>query len=296
MKLLSTLLFSLLFFIAAAQPPDADGIRSMIADGVKQLAVPAEAVASVENQTIGTGTDTFGIRIYRPVLNKKLPVVYFIHGGAWVAGDVDTHDNICRYLANRLQALVVSVNYRRPPEFKFPVLYNDANAGLQWLANNRKKLRAGKKLVLVGDSGGGTLVAGLVMENRRSERPLKINAQALINPALNLSKGSPTDQNYGMLLPMILSPTDSATDLRISPLLATDFSRLPPAFIVAGEKDEIRADAEQYHAKLLQAGVRSVLFVQPGEGHLGPHFAAAGHKARPAMEFLVKHLQPILKD
>lgn len=258
-------------------------IAKMIAD----LKVEPEPVAEIEDKFVVVGEDSIGIRIYRPVLNKKLPILYYIHGGAWVAGDLETHKNICSYFSNKLQVIVVAVDYRRPPENKFPIPFNDCYNVFKWISTHTKQLGGNKKLLIMGESAGGQLVASVCATNSKEKKPVNILAQVLVIPALDLSKNSVTYANYKGAVDWYLNPSDSTSDLRISPLLSKDFSKTPPTIIVVGENDPIRNDAEAYNKKLEEIGVTSFLSVQPNVGHFAANWCAATGKALPAMEFIV---------
>src|SRR5258708_6914625 len=121
---MKNILLLLLFFLSVStygqnDTPTAEQVRTIIAKRITDLNVTPEPVAEIINDFVLNGKDSMAIRIYQPSVNKILPVIYMVHGAGFVAGDLETHDNICRYLSNNLQAVVVAVNYRRPPEHKF---------------------------------------------------------------------------------------------------------------------------------------------------------------------------------
>jgi len=292
MKLKLTFLFILVCSILQAQTTQ-DTIRMAIAKSISDLKIVPERVTDIKNEFIINGNDSTAIRIYRPILNKKLPVIYLVHGAGWVAGDLETHDNVCRHFANKLQAIVIAVNYRRAPEHKFPIPFDDSYLVLKWINSHMKKLKGNGKLILVGDSAGGQLVASICLVNAMESKPVPILAQVLVNPALNLSKGSVSYSTYPYFINLYLNETDSTDDIRISPLLAKDFSKVPPAIIVVGEKDKIRNDGEEFNSKLVKAGVNSSLYVQPERGHLAHHFCAVSEKAKPAIDFVVTKLNEL---
>jgi len=296
MKKILLLTFLVLPVLLQAQnkTPTPDEIRISIAKSITELHVAPEPVAHVKNDFVSSGKDSIPIRIYQPSSNKPLPVVYLVHGAAWIAGDLETHDNICRYLANHLQAVVVAVNYRRPPEHKFPAPFNDTYTVMKWIYSHTKKLNGNGKLVLIGDSAGGQLVGSLCLVNAAEETPIPVVAQVLVNPALNLSTGSVSYVTYSKYIDWYLNETDDANDVRISPVLADKVKGVPQAIIVVGENDKIRNDGEEFHQKLLGAGIKSTLYVQPNAGHLAGLWCAGDEKAKPAMDFVVAELQRVL--
>jgi acetyl esterase len=296
MKNILLLAFLFLSVISQSQDktPTPDEVRLAIAKSITDLHVAPEPVEIVRNDFVTSDNVSIPIRIYQPALGKPLPVIYLVHGAAWIAGDLETHDNICRYLANHLKAVVVAVNYRRPPEHKFPAPFNDSYTVLKWIYSNRKQLNSNGKLVLVGDSAGGQLVGSLCMVNAAEKKPIPVVAQVLVNPALILSKGSVSYTTYSRFIDWYLNDTDNASDIRISPALATSIQGVPPAIIVVGENDKIRNDGEVFHQKLLSAGIPSRLYVQPNTGHLAGRWCAGDERAKPAMDFVVAELQRML--
>lgn len=295
MKKLLTLPLLLLVVLAQAQEkPTIEEFRQWVANDISTYQVTPEPVAQVSDDFVRAGRDSIGIRIYQPVSTKPLPVVYQVHGAGWVAGDLETHDNICRYLANHLQAVVVAVDYRRAPEHKFPVPFNDSYAVFRWIHAKQKKLTGNGDLILVENSAGGQLVAAMCLVNAAAQKPIPVLAQVLVNPALNLSKGSPTYTTYPFCVDWYLNESDNPRDIRISPALATSVKGVPPVIIVVGENDKIRKDGEVFHQKLTGAGIHSTLFVQPNAGHLAGNWCAAHEQAKPAMDFVVAQVQRVL--
>ncbi|WP_379969952.1 alpha/beta hydrolase [Epilithonimonas sp. UC225_85] len=288
-------LASLLFFIftlslAQNRIPTPDEVRVSIANSITDLHVKPEPVTLVENKFV----DSIPIRIYNPNPKKKLPVIYLVHGAVWVAGDLETHDNICRYLANHTEAIVVAVHYRRAPEHKFPAAFDDSYSVMKWINSNTEKLNGNGKLALLGDSAGGQLVGSLCLVNTSEEKPIPVTAQVLVDPALDLTKGSDSYSAYGLFIDWYLNKTDNTNDIRISPLLAADFKKLPEAIIVVAENDRIRNEGEQFHQKLIGAGVSSILYIQPDVGHLGAAWCAGSERAFPAMKFVLAALKKVL--
>jgi acetyl esterase len=285
-------LLALLLFISASPlmaqngPPTPAAFREMIAGSIKALHIDPQPTALVKDTTV----QQVGIRIYRPALKGRFPVVYFVHGAAWIAGDLNTHDNICRYLTNALQAVVVAVDYRRPPEYKFPVPFDDAYVVFKWIGAHKKLLSGNGKLLVIGDSAGGGLAAAITLTNAAEKKPVPVLAQVLVNPALDLSEGSAAYNTYGIFVDWYVNPGDNKKDLRISPLFAVNIGKAPQAIIVVGQTDQIRADGERFNKRLKEAGVVTGLFVQPETGHLATHWCAADEVAQPAISFIINQL------
>ena len=266
-------------------------IRQQIAEAVTALQVPPEQLHMVTNRTIIPDKDSLNIRIYQPQATGKFPVVYYIHGGIWIAGDLNTHDNICRALSKHLNAVVVAVHYRRPPEHQFPTAFNDSYAVFKWVAAHQQELNGNGQFFVMGDSAGGQLVASLCQANLSEKNKVPITAQVLINPATDLRTSSPSYRQYGDIIDWYLAPGDNKNDFRASPLVGENISGLPPAIIIVGEHDEIRSEGEAYHQRLQSRNISSSLFVHPSAGHLGPFWCAAHEAAMPALAFIVNTIQ-----
>lgn len=294
MKIILTSLLVFIFTLSLAQNkiPTPEEVRVSIANSITDLNVKPEPVTLVENKLVGS----IPVRIYNPNPKKKLPVIYLVHGAVWIAGDLETHDNICRYLANHTEAIVVAVHYRRAPEHKFPAAFDDSYTVMKWISANTKKLNGNGKLVLLGDSAGGQLTASLCIVNASADKPMPVTAQVLVDPALDLSKDSDSYSAYVPFIDWYLNKTDNTNDIRISPLLAKDFKKFPEAIIVVAENDRIRDEGERFHQKLLGAGVRSVLYVQPDVRHLGAAWCAGSESAFPAMKFVVAEVKKVLVE
>ncbi|ADB39994.1 alpha/beta hydrolase [Spirosoma linguale] len=299
MKLLTALLLPLLSIATAnGQAPTADQVRQFIAKSITDLHIPPTPVGAIDNRFVQTGSDSIAIRIYRPATtsvtpSRPLPIIYHVHGGAWVAGDLDTHDNICRLLCHDAQAVVVAVHYRRPPEFPYPASVDDVMTVLSWIQANRKNLSPTGPLILLGDSAGGNFVASTCLKNAESTQPVPIAAQVLINPALDVRPGSVTFKNYEIFIEWGLPDIKKANDPHASPLLSNQLNKMPPTSIVVGEIDEIREDGVLMHQKLQAAGVKSTLFDQPKAGHFGGYWCAGHQSAKPALDFVLQQIKAV---
>jgi acetyl esterase/lipase len=245
--------------------------------------VPLPQPAAVADLEIPTAAGAIPARVYRPARTPTASLVYF-HAGGWVAGDLYTHDRLARTLAIELEAVVVSVDYRRPPEAPFPDTFDDCYAATQWAAGNLGKLGGDPgRLGVGGDSAGGNLAAAVALACR--ERGPQLAAQLLIYPATDLvgCYGSEPDNakypsraenasGYFLTLEAMCFfarsyvPRD-ATDPRASPMRAATFEGLPPAVICTAEFDPLRDEGEAYAMSLLRAGVRVCYFREPGMIH-----------------------------
>jgi acetyl esterase len=209
------------------------------------------------------------IRLYRARPGKardKQPALIYFHGGGWVIGNLDSHDGVCRGLANGADCTVLSVDYRLAPEHKFPAAVDDAVAATQWIAENAKHLGIdGDRLAVGGDSAGGNLAA-VVAQHARDRSVPKLCFQLLIYPACDMSMTLPSITELAEQLPLTRSTMKWFVDLylrgagdvgdwRASPLRAENLADLPPAYVLTAGCDPLRDEGEAYAAALKAAGV-----------------------------------------
>ena len=235
-------------FVTQPQPPEVALVRDLDADGIP-------------------------LRLYRPIgstAQQALPVLVYYHGGGWVIGDLDSHDTLCRELANGSGCAVVAVDYRMAPEHRFPAAVDDALAATRWVRANASSLQldAGR-MAVGGDSAGGNLAA-VVAIAARDAGDLPIAFQLLIYPATDQRRGAPSHESNGQGYLLTKDSMDyfhdhyiddprQDLDWRASPLLHTDLSRLPPAFVLTAGYDPLRDEGLQYAQALTDAGTRSAL-------------------------------------
>ena len=211
------------------------------------------------------------LRLYRPLgsaAGAVLPVLVYYHGGGWVIGDLDTHDTLCRELANAAGCAVVAVDYRLAPEHRFPAAVDDCLAATVWVRRHAAALGVdAKRLAIGGDSAGGNLAA-VVALLARDAGDLPIVFQLLIYPATDQRRGAPSHQANGQGYLLTADSMnyyhdhylpDPAQDLdwRTSPLLRDDLTRLPPAFVLTAGYDPLRDEALMYSQRLSEAGNRA---------------------------------------
>lgn len=233
----------------------------------------APEVASVRGfQAPGPG-GPIPLRAYRPLgsaADALLPVLVYFHGGGWVIGDLDTHDVLCRQLANQSGCAVVAVDYRLGPEHRFPAAVDDALAATRWVHGNAAALQVDASRIAVGgDSAGGNLAAVVALA-ARDAADLPIAFQLLVYPATDQRRGWPshTTNGQGYLLTKdsmdyyhdhYLVDARHDLDWRASPLLHTDHANLPPALVLTAGYDPLRDEGMQYAHKLSEAGTRATL-------------------------------------
>lgn len=276
----------------AAQGPSPFDIRQQITDAIARTEGLHLEVGRVTDRELSGGTFSVPIRVYEPEGEREpRPVIYHIHSGAYLAGNLDTHDNICRYLCASLEAVVVAVHYRRPPEHPFPTALDDCGFVLRWLQGDLENLGGDGRIFLVGDSAGGHLAAALCIRNADAEQPAPIAGQLLVNPATDLRIDSPAHRTYGFLYPSVFAEDQDFDDPLASPLLQGDLSVFPRTAVVVSEKDAIRSDGLRFDAALRDGGLESELFDLPGQGHLAGDWARCSEVAQPAADFAVSVLR-----
>jgi acetyl esterase len=236
----------------------------------------------VESLAIPAPHGSIAARIYTPNLLRKAnglaPCLVFFHGGGWVIGDLDSHDVVCRKLAQEGQLIVVSIDYRRAPEHKFPAAVDDAIAATRWIADNTSSLGIdASRLTVGGDSAGGNLAAVVAIAAREGEGPA-IAGQVLIYPAIDfaLTHPSHSEPETSILLTHsvirwfrdhYLNSAADVHDWRASPARAKSLSGLPPAYVLTAGADPLRDEGDEYARRLSEAGIPVTHRTFPGQFH-----------------------------
>lgn len=254
-------------------------MRAADEDLNKLLGGEQTPVNRVINQDIPGLAGPIPVRIYVPENSGPLPVVLYFHGGGWVNGSLNTHDNISRKIARDGKVIVVAVDYRRAPEHPFPAPVQDCYAALQWASLHAADFGGdGTLLGVAGDSAGGNLAAVITLMARDRKGP-KISAQVLLYPATNIATmNTESHKNFaaGYLLTRaglerfsdFYAPNlEDRTKSEVSPLLAENLSGLPSALVITAEFDPLRDEGEAYADRLKKAGVKTTAKRYPGVVH-----------------------------
>ncbi|AKJ29537.1 alpha/beta hydrolase [Caldimonas brevitalea] len=202
-------------------------------------------------------------RLYAPT-RERVPVLLYLHGGGFTIGSVETHDSLCRQLALRSGAAVLSLDYRLAPEHRFPTAVDDAWGVLRRLPQQAGELGLdGSRLAVGGDSAGGTLAAVCAILARDQGLPLAL--QLLITPGTAAHQDTPSHARYahGYVLekPSIdwffAQYIDAAqrSDWRFAPLMADDLEGVAPAWVCLAECDPLVDEGLAYADRLRMAGV-----------------------------------------
>ncbi len=210
----------------------------------------------------------------------NLPCHIYYHGGGWVLGDLDSHDWVCRRIANTVQCAVLSVDYRMAPEHVFPAAYDDSLAAVDWAVANAEMLKIDpSRLSVGGDSAGGNLAAAVAIGLRDGGK-IKLRSQILVYPAVDLSMSGNyygkfkrdsglilTDETMQWFIDLYVPKAEQRKDWRASPLLASSLKGLPPTLVLLAGFDPLCAEGEVYAARLEKEGVKATVKRYPGQIH-----------------------------
>ena len=237
---------------------------------------------SVEPLSIPSPHGTIPARIYTPKKIRQAgglaPGLVFFHGGGWVIGDLDTHDVVCRKVADEGELIVISVDYRRAPEHKFPAAVDDAITATKWVADHSRQLGVdASRLMVGGDSAGGNLAAVVALA-ARDGKGLAIAGQVLIYPATDfaMTHASHREPETSILLTHsvirwfcdhYLTGAADVHDWRASPARASTLTGLPSAYVLTAGADPLRDEGDEYARSLKQAGVPVTYRHFPGQFH-----------------------------
>ena len=228
---------------------------------------PRVEMVKVDDDLVPGPLGGIPVRWYRPRPDAGLPVTLYFHGGGWTVDDLDTHDHLCRRLASRSQAVVVSVAYRLAPEHPYPAAVEDAYAATNWVAAiGRERGVDPARLAVAGDSAGGNLAAVVTLLCRDRHGPA-VRFQALAYPVTDHWQAG--HASYGQYAEGYTLTRDfmkwafenylpdgfDRADPYLFPLRAPDLSGLPAALIVTAEFDPLRDEGRAYAERLRAAGV-----------------------------------------
>lgn len=228
--------------------------------------IPGETMAEVRQLRVAGAAGELDARLYRPVNEENLPLLVFFHGGGFVIGTLDTHDNLCRSLARQTGAVVVSIAYRLAPEARFPAAPLDCYAATCWLVEHATELGVdGSRLAVAGDSAGGNLAIAVSRLAVQRQGP-KISYQCLFYPVTDAGCDSGSYQAFaeGYLLSrammvwfwnQYLENPAQVDDPLASALRAGSLDGLPATTLITAEFDPLRDEGEAFAHRLQEAGV-----------------------------------------
>lgn len=227
--------------------------------------LPVRAVNDIE---VDGGDGPIKARLYRGTAApaEKAPLLLYLHGGGWVIGNLDSHDDICRLFAERAGAVVLCPDYRLAPEHKFPAAINDCVAVLRWVHQHADDLGIdADNIAVAGDSAGGNLASVLALLARDLPVPPLV-AQLLIYPNTDARQGSDSYRRFGEGFGLTATTMRwfrdhyvrneaDIVDWRVSPLLAPDLTGVAPAFVAIAGLDILADEGEAYIERLREANV-----------------------------------------
>jgi len=282
---------------ARLQPTPADGVKKVLAD-MKKSTLPEPGV-TVKDMTIGSGDAAFPIHVYTPEGKGPFPVMVYYHGGGFVIADTKVYDATPRALAKMANAIMVSVDYRRAPEHKFPAAPNDAFAAYQWVLAHAKEINGDPNRVAVGgESAGGNLATVVSMMARDKKVALPVH-QLLVYPVVNDDMNTPSYKQNANAKPLNKPMMEwffkhyggDPKNPYALPMKATSLKGLPPATIVAAEIDPLLSEGKAYADKLKKDGVAVSYKEYKGVTHEFFGMGAVVPKAKEAEQFAADELK-----
>ena len=251
---------------ARSGPTPADAVKVV----EQKMGKPTDSmpVGGIANQTIpGPANNQIPLRIYTPQGNGPFPVLVYYHGGGFVIGTIDAYDASCRELCDMADCVVVSVEYRKAPENKFPAAIDDSYAAYEWVTKNAASIKGdSNKIAVGGESAGGLIAAEVCQLAKNNNAPMPLS-QLLIYPMSHYGFDTMSYKVYANAKPLnkdemvwfwdkYLSTPDSGSDPKASPLDAKDLTGLPPATVITAQIDPLHDDGMMYADKLKAAGVK----------------------------------------
>ena len=244
--------------------------------GAEILDLPRAPLERIENIEIPGPAGALPARVYASSGEVGLPVLLYLHGGGFTIGGLETHDSLCRQLALRSGAAVVSLDYRLAPEQRFPAAVDDSWAALEWLGAHAASLGFdAQRLAVGGDSAGGTLAAASALHARDIGLDLKL--QLLVTPGTTAHADTPSHERFaeGYLLDrkvvawffkQYISEAER-NDWRFAPLNADDHADVAPACLILAEADPLVDEGIEYADRLRASGVPVQLELYRGVTH-----------------------------
>lgn len=273
----------------------------------------ANAIAKTDiynsfDQNIPGPSGAIPVRTYWPrarAEGERLPLLILYHGGGWMAGDIESHDTIARYLCRRGEVVVVSVDYRLAPENKFPAGVEDCYAALEWVVENAAAIGIdARRIALTGDSAGGNLTIVMSLLARARKGP-DIAFQIPVYPCVDCraSADYPSRKKFGngeyflssadfaWINGNYFTAADEEKDFRASPIVATDLSGLPPALLITAGYDPLCDEGAVFADRLREAGVPVEYHCYAGTIHGFLSFAGVLDAGRDALDLIADRLR-----
>lgn len=267
----------------------------------KRVSSNPEAQVTTKDIAIPSKQGGLAARVYIPGGEGPFPVVVYYHGGGWVVADVNVYDGAPRALSLGARAIVVSVEYRHAPEYKFPAAHQDAWTAYKWVVENIHELNGNAdKIAVAGESAGGNLAANvaLMAKEMKTKKPVH---QLLVYPVAGNDMDTPSYKENANAKPLgkadmewfvknTVTSMDDARDPRINLNGRSDLVGVAPATVILAQIDPLRSDGETYAAKLKDAGVSVDIKTFDGVTHEFFGMAKVVPQAKQAMDMAVADL------
>ena len=285
---------------ARAQPSIQDAAELVAASLGRPAGAPI--ARTTDMQVPGAQGSLIPARLYNPLARSgPAPAILYFHGGGWVTGTLDTYDATARALARGTGAIVIAVQVRQGPEFRFPTAHDDAIATYRWLLGAAGGLGANpKRIALAGESAGGNLALDTAIWARDRQQPAPVHL-LLVYPVAGTDLRTPSYNETAGAIPLIRRAiewyvnnyTTTAKDLqdpRLDIVGHADLRGLPPTTIVSAEIDPLRSEGETLAAKLQAAGTPVTQRTYPGTTHEFFGMPRAVAAAQQAQSFAIDRL------
>ena len=285
-------------------PRRPEELLAVLRESVKQTTVAADStqgsVVQIENLVIPGPKGDLPVRLYTPEGNGPFPVLMFFQK-SWCAGNLNTHEMMCRSICHGVGCLVMTVDYRLAPEYPFPAALEDCYTATTWMAINATKLKGDPTRIAVGgESGGGNFAAAITLMSRDRGDPM-LAFQLLICPAADFRVTTDSWKSYdGYMMnredflivgDFYVPIEEERSNPYAAPSLASNLHALPPAMIITAECDPLRDGGELYGQRLQEAGVPATITRYDGMVHSFMHFGALVPQANQALDEVIHTLR-----
>lgn len=251
---------------ARNQASPADAARTVQRD--KKIPSEPEALVETKDIAIPGPMGALPARVYMPpdAGEGPLPVIVYFHGGGWVVADINVYDSTPRALAIGSKAIVISVDYRHAPEWKFPAAHDDAWTAYEWVVENIHTMNGdAARIAVAGESAGANLAANVALMAKEREATLPVY-QLLVYPIAGTDTETESYLENAEAKPLgkpdmewffdhVLENPEQASDPRLNLVGRDDLAGLPPATVITAQIDPLRTEGETYAEDLDAAGV-----------------------------------------
>ncbi|HAK90191.1 MAG TPA: lipase [Massilia timonae] len=281
---------------ARKQPSAADAVKKVLSDAGQSTA--PEPGVTMKTQTVQGKGGSFPVHIFTPEGKGPFPIIVYYHGGGFVIADTKVYEASVRALAKGAKAIVVSADYRRAPEHKFPTQPEDAFAAYKWAIDNASQFNGDPTRVAVaGESAGGNLATVVSMMARNQKAQLPVH-QLLVYPVVDNDMNNASYKKNANAKPLNKAMmgwffkhygADPKSPYAL-PLKATSLKGLPPATVITAEIDPLMTEGKAYADRLKKEGVAVNYRHYTGVTHEFFGMGAVVPKAREAQQFAADEL------